>query len=118
MKVIIFLVILTIIKCLAMLMKVHILSHVQGDRVLNETKNWDKKLEEYKNFFEDGIFRIRCSSHKLRSYFDFWECCFAPSNITFTTSKLIKIIGDLSPCFSHDAFQRCLFFYLESHDNF
>ena len=41
-----------------------------------------------------------------------------PSNITFTTSKLIKIIGDLSPCFSHDAFQQYLFFYLESHDNF
>ena len=50
---------------------------------LIETKNWDKKLEEYKNFFEDGIFRIRCSSHKLRSYFDFWECCFAPVKYNF-----------------------------------
>ena len=89
-----------------------------GDRVLNETKNWDKKLIDYKHFYNDDIFRIRCSSHKERKYFDFWECCFAPSNITFTTSKLIKIIGDLAPCFSHDAFQQCLFFYLESHDNF
>tara|TARA_B100000614_G_scaffold156747_1_gene138735 strand:- start:703 stop:1722 length:1020 start_codon:yes stop_codon:yes gene_type:complete len=89
-----------------------------GDRVLNETKNWDEKLKRYKNFYVDDIFRIRCSSYKDRNYFDFWECCFAPSNITFTTVKLIKIIGDLSPCFSHDAFQQCVFFYLESHDNF
>ncbi len=89
-----------------------------GDRVINETKNWDEKLKKYKNFYNDDIFRIRCSSFKERRYFDFWECCFAPSNITFTTVKLIKIIGDLSPCFSHDAFQQCIFFYLESHDNF
>ena len=89
-----------------------------GDRVLNKTKNWDDKLRAYKSFYSDDIFRIRCSSHKERKYFDFWECCFAPSNITFTTVKLIQIIGDLSPCFSHDAFQQCIFFYLESHDNF
>ncbi len=89
-----------------------------GDRVLVKTKNWDKKLEKYKNFFKDDFFRVKCSSFRHRKYFDIWECCFAPSNITFTTLKLIKIIGDLSPCFSHDSFQQCLFFYLESHDNF
>ncbi len=89
-----------------------------GDRVLIKTKNWDKKLKEFKNFYNDDIFRVKCSSYRHRKYFDFWECCFAPSNITFTTLKLIKIIGNLSPCFSHDAFLQCLFFYLESHDNF
>jgi len=89
-----------------------------GDRVINKTEDWDGKLRNYKNFYKDDIFRIRCSSHKERKYFDFWECCFAPANITFTTVKLIQIIDDLSPCFSHDAFQQCIFFYLESHDNF
>ena len=89
-----------------------------GDRIINEVENWDEKLRNYKNFYKDDIFRIRCSSFKERKYFDFWECCFAPSNVTFTTFKFIKIINDLSPCFSHDAFQQCIFFYLESHDNF
>ena len=35
-----------------------------------------------------------------------------------TTKKFIEIIGDWSPCFSHDAFQQCIFYYLESHDHF
>lgn len=89
-----------------------------GDRVLNTTKFWDDELRKYINYFDDQFFRIKCSSHKHRKYFDYWECCFAPSNITFTTQKLIKINNDLSPCFSHDAFQQCVFYYLEKHDNF
>ena len=44
-----------------------------GDRVLNKTKNWDDKLRAYKSFYNDDIFRIRCSSHKERRYFDFWS---------------------------------------------
>jgi len=89
-----------------------------GDRVLAKTKFWDDELKKYLNYYDDQLFRIKCSSFKTRKYFDFWECCFSPSNITFTTKKLIEINKDLSPCFSHDAFQQCIFFYLENHDNF
>ena len=90
-----------------------------GDRVIIKTKNWDEKLKKYRGFFEDNIFRIKCSKYKNRKYFDFWECCFAPANITFTTVKSININKkNFSPCFSHDAFQQCIYFYLEKHDHF
>lgn len=90
-----------------------------GDRVVIKTNNWDEKLKKYIGFFEDDIFRIKCSKFKNRKYFDFWECCFAPANITFTTIKSININKkNFSPCFSHDAFQQCIYFYLEKHDHF
>jgi len=89
-----------------------------GDRVKIKTKNWDKKLSAYINLFKDDIYRIKCSKFKNRKYFDYWECCFAPANITFTTKKSLNINNNFSPCFSHDAFQQCIYFYLEKHDNF
>ena len=90
-----------------------------GDRVKVKTKNWDQILEKYVGFYEDDIFRIKFSKFKNRKYFDFWECCFAPANITFTTKKTLEINkNNFSPCFSHDAFQQCIYFYLEKHDHF
>lgn len=89
-----------------------------GDRVKIKTKNWDKKLSAYINLFKDDIYRIKCSKFKNRKYFDYWECCFAPANITFATKKSLNINNNFSPCFSHDAFQQCIYFYLEKHDNF
>ena len=90
-----------------------------GDRVKIKTKNWDINLRKYMNLFNDDIFRVKFSKYKNRKYFDFWECCFAPANITFTTKKSINLNkNNLSPCFSHDAFQQCMYFYLEKHDNF
>ena len=62
-----------------------------GDRVKIKTKNWDKKLSAYINLFKDDIYRIKCSKFKNRKYFDYWECCFAPANITFTTKKSLNI---------------------------
>ena len=75
-----------------------------GDRMLVKTKNWDKIILEYKEYFRDNIFRVKCSSHKYRNYTDYWECCFAPANIAFTTRKWLDICGDWAPCFSGDAF--------------
>ena len=89
-----------------------------SDRACVKTTNWDLKLGKYKDYYKDHIFRIKCSKFKKRTYHDFWECCFAPANIFFTTKRLLDLTFDWSPCFSHDAFQQCVMYYLEKDDNF
>jgi len=89
-----------------------------GDRMIVKTKNWDQILLDYKQAYKDNIFRIKCSSHKYRNYRDYWECCFAPANIAFTTRKWLDICGDWTPCFSGDAFQQCISYYMFAFDNF
>ena len=89
-----------------------------GDRMLVKTKNWDKVILEYKGSFKDNIFRVKCSKYKYRNYKDYWECCFAPSNIAFTTRRWLDICGDWAPCFPGDAFQQCISYYMFTFDNF
>jgi len=89
-----------------------------GDRMCINTKDWDKIILEYKYKYEDNIYRVKCSSYKYRNYKHYWECCFAPANIVFTTRKWLEICGSWSPCFSHDAFQQCVSFYMFTFDNF
>tara|TARA_B100001248_G_scaffold262596_1_gene259864 strand:- start:853 stop:1908 length:1056 start_codon:yes stop_codon:yes gene_type:complete len=89
------------------------------DRMLIKTKNWDKILEKYVNFYKDDIFRITCSANNNRNYIDYWESCFAPCNIVFTTRKWIEICGNKwSPVFSADAFQQSISYYMMIYDNF
>ena len=89
------------------------------DRMTINTKNWDDVLEKYRNFHEDGIFRITCSTHKNRNYIDFWESCFAPSNVVFTTRKWIETCdNNWSPVFSADAFQQSISYYMKTYDTF
>ncbi len=89
-----------------------------GDRVLIKTKYWDKILKNYIGMFPDNIFRIKFSEFKYRNYIDYWECCFAPANIFFVSTKWLKITGNWSPCFSHDAFQQCIAYYLFTYNSF
>tara|TARA_Y100000590_G_scaffold458396_1_gene613023 strand:+ start:767 stop:1804 length:1038 start_codon:yes stop_codon:yes gene_type:complete len=89
-----------------------------SDRAQVSTKNWDVILKKYVNYFNDDIFRVNCSSYMTRRYFDFWECCFAPSNAFFITKKFLELSEDWTPCFSHDAFQQCIMYYIEKHDSF
>ena len=89
-----------------------------SDRAIVLTDNWDKILKQYINKYDDDLFRVNCSNYKNRKYNDFWECGFAPSNVFFATKKFIDITSDWAPCFSHDAFQQCLMYYLEKHDNY
>ena len=89
------------------------------DRMKINTKNWDHKLSKYKNLFNDDIFRLTCSEFKNRNYLDYWESCFAPSNIVFTTRKWIEICDNQwSPAFSADSFQQCISYYMMTYDNF
>ncbi len=89
-----------------------------GDRMHITTKNWDVILRGYAKYFKDDLFRVICSKYKNRNYVDFWECCFAPANIAFTTRKWLEITQNWGPCFSADAFQQCVSYYLTNSDNF
>ncbi len=89
------------------------------DRMQISTKDWDHKLSKYKNFFKDDIFRLTCSEFKSRNYIDYWESCFAPSNIVFTTRKWIEICNyQWSPVFSADSFQQSISYYMMTYNNF
>ena len=89
-----------------------------SDRALALTDNWDSILQEHKNTFSDNLFRVNCSSFKNRKYHDFWEPLFAPSNVFFITKKFLSMMENWTPCFSHDAFQQCIIYYIEKHDSF
>ena len=89
-----------------------------GDRILPQTEDWDLKLIEKINIYNDGIYRLCYSEYNIRSYSDIWEAGFAPSNIFFLSKKWLSLSGDLSPCFSLDSFIQCVSFYLTKHDNF
>lgn len=89
-----------------------------GDRIYPETKNWDKILLEKLKITDNKIFRLCYSDFNLRTYKDFWEACFAPSNIFFVSKEWIKINKDFGTCFSHDAYSQCVSYYVEKFDSF
>lgn len=89
-----------------------------SDRALVLTENWDNILKKHVNKFADNLFRVNCSSFKNRKYRDFWECGFAPSNVFFVTKKILDLTKNWTPCFSHDAFQQFVMYYIEKHDPF
>ena len=89
-----------------------------GDRVLIETKNWDKILADNTKIFEDDIYRVKISNLETGSILIIGSVVLHLENVFFITKKFIDISGDFSPCFSHDSFIQCIFYYLERHDNF
>lgn len=89
-----------------------------SDEMLFITKGWDDTLKKYVEFYPDNIFRLKASKYRYRNYTDFWECGFAPDSIAFYTRKWVRITGDWAPCFSSDAFQQCVSYYLFTSDPF
>lgn len=89
-----------------------------SDEFLFQTKGWDGILKSYINYYPDHIFRLKASQFRYRNYQDIWECGFAPDSITFYTKKWVDICGDWAPCFSSDAFQQCVSYYLFTSDPF
>lgn len=89
-----------------------------SDEFLFATKGWDDIVKSYIGYYPDNIFRLRCSQFRYHNYSDVWECGFAPDSIAFTTRKWVDLNQDWAPCFSSDAFQQCVAFYLFSDDPF
>lgn len=82
------------------------------DEIRFETKGWDTILKQYMGYYQDDIFRLRCSKYRFRNYTDFWECGFAPDSLAFYTRKWLQLSGDWNPCLGPDSFQQCVSFYL------
>jgi hypothetical protein len=89
-----------------------------SDEMLFETQGWDERLREYIGYYPDHFFRVRASRLRFRNYTDYWESGFAPDSICFTTSKWLDACVDWGPCFSSDAFQQFVSFYLMKDDPF
>src|SRR6266850_2703379 len=83
-----------------------------NDEVRIRAKDWDDRLRRYVGLFPDHIFRLRTSKLKLRNYFDFWECGFAPESYAFFTKRWLDICGDWNPCFGPDSSQQYIAYYL------
>ena len=76
------------------------------------TKNWDKKILSYQDYYKDNIFRIRCSSNKNEFYDDIWQCGYKPEPIAFYTKEWLGITQIWNPCIGPDSFNECIAFYM------
>ncbi|MCW5583859.1 MAG: hypothetical protein KIT56_08295 [Gammaproteobacteria bacterium] len=89
-----------------------------SDEFVFETKGWDEQLRNFIGYYPDNIFRLRASQFRYRNYIDLWECGFSPECIGFYTKQWVDINGDWGPCFSPDAFQQCVSYYLFTSEPF
>src|SRR6185369_16195058 len=89
-----------------------------SDEMRFDTQGWDAILMQYKGYYPDDIFRLRCSQFRFRNYVDFWQCGFVPDSIAFYTRKWLSIQGDWNPCGGPDSFQQCVAFYMFTYDPF
>tara|TARA_B100001996_G_scaffold381552_1_gene371212 strand:- start:1605 stop:2333 length:729 start_codon:yes stop_codon:yes gene_type:complete len=86
-----------------------------SDDVRFISKDWDKIILSYNNYFEDNIFRIRCSKYKHENYIDIWECGYKPDAYAFYTKKWLDIVNIWNPCIGPDSFQECISFYMKKY---
>lgn len=83
-----------------------------SDEVRINEDSWDAKLQKYVGLFPDHIFRLRTTRLKLRNYYDFWECGFAPDSFAFHTRRWLEVAGDWNPCTGPDSSQQFIAYYL------
>ena len=81
-----------------------------SDEIRFQTKNWDLIILKYLNYYEDNIFRIRCSKYRNETYKDIWECGYKPDAYAFYTRKWLDTVGEWNPCIGPDTFQECISF--------
>jgi hypothetical protein len=81
-----------------------------SDKVRFKTMNWDKKLENYKNLYEDNIFRVCISKYKNINYYRLKEAITIPENFPFVTRRWLEVSGGWGE-FS-DASSQAVQFYL------
>jgi hypothetical protein len=73
---------------------------------------WDENLKRYVGLFPDHIFRLRTTHLRLRNYFDFWECGYAPDSYAFITQRWFAVSGDWNPCAGPDTCQQFIAYHL------
>jgi hypothetical protein len=81
------------------------------------TKNWDRILLSYDNFFGDKIYRLRCSKFKYQEYNDIWQCGYAPDSYAFYSKKWLYTVNEWCPCIGPDSYHECISFYMNKISN-
>ena len=83
-----------------------------NDEVRIVEHGWDNILLNYRGFFPDDIFRLRVTRLKLRNYYDFWECGYAPDCFAFHTRRWLQAGEGWCPCTGPDSSQQFIAYYL------
>src|SRR2546427_11121871 len=83
-----------------------------SDEIEFDQSGWDSILRNYVGIYPDHIFRLRTTQLKLRNYYDFWECGYAPDSYAFYTKRWLDIVGDWNPCTGADSSQQFIAYYL------
>lgn len=83
-----------------------------NDEVRIVEAGWDNRLLRYKGLFRDDYFRLRVTRIKLRNYYDFWECGFAPDCFAFHTRRWLEACEGWCPCTGPDSSQQFIAYYL------
>ena len=91
--------------------KSYFVMNISDEMTVNEN-NWDVKLNKYKFYEKDELFRLRTSVYKNRNYSNIEECGYAPDTTAIYTKKYLLIQEDFSPCFGPDNGQQFVSFYL------
>ena len=76
------------------------------------TKDWDKILESYKDFFSDGVFRLRTSNLKYFNYSNEFDCVTKPDSYPIYTRKWLDLTLGIGDCWGSDAYQQLISYYL------
>jgi hypothetical protein len=82
------------------------------DDIRFESNSWDSIILNYKNFYNDNIFRIKLSKNKFFNYSDEWECGFATNGVTFYSRNWL-ILQDFSSQYTgSEVFQSLVSYYM------
>ena len=76
------------------------------------TEGWDKILESYKDFFSDGVFRLRTSNLKYFNYSNEFDCVTKPDSYPIYTRKWLDLTLGTGDCWGSDAYQQLISYYL------
>ena len=77
-----------------------------------ESNSWDSIISDYKNFYDDGIFRIKLARNKFFNYSDEWECGFATNGITFYSRNWLILQDFNSQYTGSEIFQSLVSYYM------
>ncbi len=85
-----------------------------SDKLKMDTQGWDKKLKNYSNYFEDGLFRVRISCFKDRRYNgDLHDALSKPDNFAFHSRKFVELCGGWGDTWGPDTWAQGVVFFCE-----
>ena len=83
-----------------------------SDEIRFESNDWISVICNYKNYYDDNIFRIKLSKNKFFNYTDEWECGLATNGVTFYSRNWILLQDTLNLFSGSEIFQSLVSYYM------